>query len=131
MPGHHAMPATTQREGGLIRLEQAKQAKFAIVSDEDQEIWARCLDVKGFFVPARADQEWRRFELIGCAPKGPLLTSCTRDGLVSEELGNAELCVLDVEDATIGGYYLGGFTITSRRPYRGMSGLFDVVVDAL
>lgn len=106
------------------------QPRFALVGDEDQEVWANCLDADGLFAQPDESPEWRTITLIECSVAGPLLRFCRRADDVEKELGNADLRLIDTEGNTIGSYFLGGVTAIRCRPKGAKPMTCDVTVEA-
>lgn len=86
--------------------------RYAVVGEEDDEVWFLCSDVPGFFSPGPS-QERRRVVLSGCTRVPDQVARRNPDG-GTLELGNAGLRVLDGAGRTLGEYFLGGLTVLGR-----------------
>ncbi|MCO5968805.1 barstar family protein [Actinoallomurus soli] len=103
--------------------------RYAVVGEEDDEVWFTCSGLSGFFSPAPS-QGSREITLLSCmrVPDEVLRRERPDGGAI--ELGNAGLRVLDGAGRTLGAYFLGGVTVLGCVPAASESGARDVTVAA-
>lgn len=105
--------------------------RFALVSDEDDTVWATCAEVSGVFTGTPAAGGSRSVELLGCAARGPLAGYCEGRLGAKKVGGNVELRVLDAGGKAIGAYALTVERALRCDPSAMGAGLFDLTVAVL
>ncbi|MHB9856585.1 barstar family protein [Streptomyces krungchingensis] len=104
-----------------------EEGKYALTSDEDEsDFWGFVQEARGLFTPG--EDGLRHVELLGCLPRGALLTCLDHLGGRRASAGNAHLSFLDAAGVEMGSYFVSDVTATAaKRSPRG-EGLLDVTV---
>jgi RNAse (barnase) inhibitor barstar len=114
--------------GGVVgRAASAAEGNYALTSDEDEsDFWGFAQEARGLFTPG--EDGLRQVELLGCSPRGALLTCLDHLGGRRATAGSAHLAFLDTEGVEMGSYFVSNVTATAARPSPRGDGLLDVTV---
>ncbi|MET8026531.1 barstar family protein [Streptomyces avermitilis] len=93
---------------------------------EGGDFWGKSRDVTGLF--ASLGGGLRRVKLTGIAPQGRLLDCVGRTGTRRALAGNADIVLLDVNDAEIGSYFVADVLIEGAKASCGDAKLMDLIV---
>ena len=101
--------------------------KYSLTSDEDEsDFWGFAQEARGLFIGS--DDGHRQVELLGCSPRGALLTCLDHlDGRLASA-GSAHLALLDAKGSEMGSYFVSNLIATAAKPSLREEGLLDITV---
>ncbi|GAA4520492.1 barstar family protein [Actinoallomurus oryzae] len=106
---------------------EANGAHYLLTSDEDDnDVWGYVQEATGLFSSDKDGN--RQVRLLGCAPRGSLLTCLGHIGRKRAQAGNANLTLLAPSGAEIGGYFVNDLTVEAAESSTHGSDLIDLTV---